>query len=262
MQALNDLTFGVEFEFIVRVPIAPYRAATLGKSWCLGTIDEPEFMGDPQLSKRTVVPSSIRHAVHLEIAQTLRDASIPCNEVGNPNDFSMWAVTHDNSIRPHKGQPPNYLGLDDAEVGVELKTRILPFSEKSLEEVRYALKVIKEKFQVRTNDSTGLHVHIGRDKPRDSEDIFALSTLKNLICLVTIFEFQIERIHPPCRINNFNCRPVRDCFPKTRSLQYALTQINAQCTISDLVALMSIYGNIVDMSGNSAYNLRQLLGGY
>lgn len=81
--------------------------------------------------------------------------------------------------------------------GVELISRVLPVRETRLwcTELRNVLEVLGRSFLYETNESTGLHVHVGQS----SNQPLPLAALKNLAVIVTLFEHVMDRLHPAHR---------------------------------------------------------------
>ncbi len=288
-----DLTFGVEFEFIVRVKTDAYMPAAL------------QLQSTLDLNKRATMqtgPMCLLAAVQHHIMETLRATgvlvnSIPfgsaashwkfvpsadgqsfmfderCSLSANSEDlvegharFNRWTVSTDGTIdfRNPQGLP---LGHGEVEVPIELQTRKLPLSLASLEEVSHVLRLLESQFSIRTNSSTGLHVHIGNAAGTPGQP-FWLSTLKNLASLVTVCAPIIEQIHPPWRIDNGACLSPLDCFGDAHADEWELmSKINWIPDIEGLTQFMAGGGDesdtLFDMTPWFAYNFLQVReGGY
>ena len=163
-------TFGVEVEFVVKI------------------LPQGE-----DFSQRT--------AVQEPMARLLTAAGFTVNEVGTRGTYEKWTVERDGSIKPEDSED------DDpnprmAYFGVELKSRVLPVNAISFDEIGQVMDIVKLNFQTVKNWTTGLHVHVGNGNRG-----FSLRCLKNLAELVTLFEHQINSLHPYDRIENFFCAP-------------------------------------------------------
>ena len=102
--------------------------------------------------------------------------------------------------------------------GVELKTPVLDYSVEGISGVARALEVLRAEYGERgfVNESCGLHVHVGSlgTFPSHSNGTggsrksagFALTTLKNIATLVTVFNRLFNSLHPRHRISNPHCR--------------------------------------------------------
>lgn len=78
------------------------------------------------------------------------------------------------------------------------------FSEDAIETVGKVCMLLKNTYCIRTNDSTGLHVHIG-----NGFHSFPFHTIRNLAAFLWIFEPQLTMLHPEHRHNTCFCCPVR-----------------------------------------------------
>lgn len=164
-------TFGVEFEFVVKIP-------------------RPQNV-DFYFTQRT--------AVQEPMARRLMEGGFAVNEIGTHGSYEKWTIERDVSIKPEDCED------DDPKLvyfGVELKSRILPVNRSSLDEIFQVVDIVNLNFQTAVNLTTGLHVHVGNGNRG-----FPLRCLKKLALLVTLFEHQIHSVHPDDRTDNFFCDP-------------------------------------------------------
>ncbi|KAG6986688.1 hypothetical protein G7Y79_00074g098850 [Physcia stellaris] len=232
------LTFGVEFEFILAIPIA--------------TLPPP-----PPASKPPT-PSSLTafHDSHIcaRLAHILRRSGLAVNPwEGRVVDYSLWTVDQDASIT---ACAPSGKWRGYHFCGVELKTPVLDFSVAGLGAIAYALEVLGEEYGERAfvNESCGLHVHVGSLGPTSYSSFngsgngtggrgkgesvgFPLNTLKNLATLVTVFNRAFNSLHPSHRVENAHCRSPAANF---RALDpWAMAEaINRITSVDALAALM------------------------
>ncbi|KAI9752620.1 MAG: hypothetical protein M1835_001081 [Candelina submexicana] len=288
-----DLTFGVEFEFVVRVKTNIYLPAALQLQSTVGNVD------------RTVTRPShqcLRAALQHHMMQVLRSNGILVNDialnatssqwtlipsgdgesymfdesyclssdyetdVGKYARFNRWTITTDGTIEFGDSQRgPS--GADETDIAIELNTRKLHLNPASLQEVSHVLELLTSQFDIRTNESTGLHVHIGNAAGTPGEP-FWLSTLKNLASLVTVCNPIIEQLHPPWRIHNEACTSPLEHFDDPGAHESVLVEeIGWIPTIADLAYFMA--GGVgdgrsfIDKTPWYAYNFLQTCdGGY
>lgn len=232
-------TFGVELEFIVRYRIEDY---------------EPAFaMGEGDLCPTHLYMSrSAQFAAIIgkRIVATLRKAAYIVNDVFSRINYENWTVANDGTI-----------SWDDLEIsrgfdycGVEFKTPALPYSEEALILIQRAVMLIKSHFQVFVNQSCGLHVHVGN---RDSG--FPLQTLKNIGMLTTIFERQIDMIHPEHRLASLYAQRVASQFRQMGPLERA-QRIDDIEDIEELIDCYHLRSSGV-REGYMAYNFLNLVTG-
>lgn len=185
---------------------------------------------------------------------TLRSGGLSVNPwEGRVVDYSFWTVDQDASITV---SAPSSTGRWDGHhlCGIELKTPVLDFSASGLSALSHALSILDAEFgeRVFVNESCGLHVHVGSvgsppfpnnsrkptTKTNKRSAGFALSTLKNLATLVTVFNRAFNALHPAHRVaNNPHCRSPAANFRDTDPWAMA-EAINLTQSVDALVALM------------------------
>ena len=176
MEGLN-VTFGIELEFVVA-----HRAA--------------QYTNVPHMDPNSAVRA---HIIHL-----LQEAGFLVNELTPPHNYGLWTVGTDGSIKTDPKDPFLSEWNDCQFSAVELITPKFYWSQSAVafQQLERALLIILENFTTFTNQSCGLHVHVG------NEDWgFPRSTLRKFAQVVTAFERQLASIHPFHRINNVHCRP-------------------------------------------------------
>ncbi|KAL8691608.1 MAG: hypothetical protein Q9218_003203 [Villophora microphyllina] len=189
-----NLTFGVELEVIFRYDLQRYEKYIDADDGVFGELnvqEKQDFGGSRDDAK-------LNRLVRADIIDCLRGAGIPVHGLldkpKRQNEFSQWTISYDVSIQTPK---------DGAcYTGVEIKSPVLFFSKKADEHIRKVIALLKQNFTVSTNESCGLHVHVGNRK-----DGFPLTTVKNLSMLVTAFERQVNSLHPASRATSRLCRP-------------------------------------------------------
>ncbi|MCJ1469250.1 hypothetical protein MMC07_007883 [Pseudocyphellaria aurata] len=227
------LTFGVELEFIVCYDPEDYHDAMItadGRIW-------PKKHGPVSYRKYGVLVSRhmvqilnengfpTAHADHSE--ESDMDASgilaDKCEHADSANmDFSKWSVGTDCSVEP----------VDNSgRYAIEVRTPVLVWSEAALEELQKFVKFLVSRFRLYTNESCGLHVHLGNENKG-----FNMRTLKNFCSLITLFERQLDSLHPSHRLRNLNARSVRSAFKPNALVGERLAIISELGTLDDLVS--------------------------
>ena len=131
------------------------------------------------------------------IYSTLHNAGIPVNSAFDyKTNYNKWTIAEDSTILEfEESQGPTTPSLFRY-FGFELKSRILPVTApSSFQEITSVLHLIKSRFDLVTNMTCGLHVHVGNGTKG-----FPVRTLRTLAQLVTAFEPEIHRLHADSRI--------------------------------------------------------------
>lgn len=241
MNAPLTTTFGIEIEFIVAYNQADYAHKLFLESRRLWE-DNPGCIHGCKFR-----PHIISHMIDV-----LREAGFSVNDLYCYNDYSNWSVDTDGSTdaMPEYPLDPEFEGLHF--YGMELKTPVFFFSQvtPALCQIEKMLNTLQRNFKVFTNDTCGLHVHVG-----NREVGFPLDTLKSFAKLVTAFENQLSSVHPDHRIYNLHCRAPGANFPGRDPLE-KIAIINDADSTETLVGCMSSCRN--GDSGGFAYNFTNL----
>ena len=159
--------------------------------------------------------------------------------------YENWSIEWDESIKETFYKPS-----EGGSMGFELVSRVLTPTSESMQEVSQVLDLIKSRFSMSNNASTGLHIHIGNGGKE-----FPLGALKNFAMLVVAFEDLIHSLHPPERLQSRYCKPPSLCvdFEEDSSLFSKVLRIEACESVADLVSLMN------PRNRRCAYNFYNLL---
>ncbi|KAL2042552.1 hypothetical protein N7G274_005046 [Stereocaulon virgatum] len=192
-----SLTFGIELECLIEYDPAGYDSDSALRSLdgILGTREH-----------------KIEMLVCRGIACALSSHGFPATDwMQNPSP-QTWVVDRDRSIQLPANKPGrSYLDI-------ELKSPAYNLLRKALDQVQSVVSVVTEEFTVHTNDSCGLHVHVGNQRKG-----FPLQTFKNFCMLTTVFEPQFNSLHPPERLgDSFYLRPLTRAFEGVSPLDTAL----------------------------------------
>ena len=181
-----NLTFGIEIECVIKVSEAQLAL----------------IQSNPHSNSLSHVPDD-EDMVHEEIYHRLVNNGIPCFQPGESTRrrYDCWKIDTDPTIsleRPAGDDGHAYFQM-------ELVSRILQPTQDGFKEIEKVLDLIKSMFILKTNISTGLHVHVGNQR-----DGFPLHTLKQFALAVVAFEQIIHSIHPDNRIDRDSwwCRPI------------------------------------------------------
>ncbi|KAI4201293.1 MAG: hypothetical protein LQ350_003331 [Teloschistes chrysophthalmus] len=190
-----SLTFGVEIELIVCYDIRRYERF-LPSGY--------EVFGEPEGSLRYLGPEDalLNPLVRADIIECLQRKGVPVHGLSHapkgPDKISCWTVSYDVSIITTNETRTNE--WDGARyTGVEIISPALCYSQSSFVQIQEVLDILKQNFTVTTNETCGLHVHVG-----NHSDGFPLSTVKNLGLFVAAFERQFNSLHPIERIGRFH----------------------------------------------------------
>lgn len=246
MDAPLNLTFGVEFEFIVRYNPAkyePYMSSADGILW-YGHGEEQSLYREEKLGMM----------VRAHIIAAFHKNGIPVNRYGRNGEpekgYQKWGVTRDGSIYPgDECEDPRFPNLRCT--GVELQSPAYHLTDHSINQVEQVLKLLTNNFDVFVNSSCGLHVHVG-----NGHRGLPVRTLKNFCFLTAAFERQLNSLHPLHRIQNEYARPFSRLHPK-QSTWGKLLAIDGLNTVLELVDLFNTCDGVKD--AHVAYNLANLV---
>lgn len=235
MDGLFEPTFGIELEFIVFYQKQEYvDACYRAHSHSPSVADYEEVLAQHMVDE-------------------LRANNFPVN---NPHvdNSDNWTVSSDSTVGLERDEVPRH--LDGSEwYPVELKSPAYRYRMEALTEVQRALDLVKEKFEIFVNETCGFHVHVG-NRNRG----FTVETLKNLALLVTVFERQINQLHPRHRNSNSWCDTPRLQF-QSLNLWEVVEAIEAMPDIENLVLLMCRNRQFGGASKYQAYNFTNLTRG-
>lgn len=182
-----QLTFGVELECIVRYDPKIYKAelrAAEGKIW--DTEPSPTLHGKYGFLVR-------RHMIEFLNRNGISTNS--CQETG----FSKWTVDTDGTVFP--------IDTTGSWYAIELISPVLFFSPASLKEVETVVELLASEFHLHVNESCGLHVHMGNENRG-----FNIRTLKSFCSMISVFEHQLNSLHPPHRLQNEHAKSTSRAF--------------------------------------------------
>lgn len=206
------LTFGVELEFIVRYSPERYQDNLLvseGKQWPI----------DIDFSQ--TLHNKYGTLVRLDMIQFLNENGFVTNGPQD-EDFSKWTVSTDFTVAP--------LDTCGGWYPIELKTPALIYSSAALEKIERVVSLLVSKFKLHTNESCGLHVHVGNE-----DRGFSLRTLKNFCSLITVFQDQLNSMHTVDRLHNHFVQSLSKAFHMCSTTKGKLSIINELKTVDHLI---------------------------
>lgn len=204
------MTFGIELEFFVRYDPEDYYEELLageGVFWPTGLSETHHKYGA---------------LICLEMIQILRKNGFSTNDFMFANS-SKWTVLTDDTVIPNDTSGNWY--------PIELKSPAFFCSDRSLEDIKMVVELLGSKFQLYTNNSCGFHVHVG-NRNRG----FSLSTLKRFCSLITVFDYQLDSLHPRNRRQNVFAKSMRRVFDRGTSLEGKLAIIDELKSVRDLIS--------------------------
>jgi len=224
-----ELTFGLELEFIVRYDPSKYEAALGFRKW------------DPRTRRETKFEIILRD----HIIKELKGIGIPICERREKPTIQKWVITSDESI--DCDNEPNC-------VGIEIKSSAYNLSEAALTQVEAAIKSLNDKFDIFVNESCGLHVHVGNQRKG-----FQLQTLKNFCMLTTIFERQLNSLHPPDRVSGLGMSFAKGPTQAFKGINLWDTALLLQSAPNHRKLIQRYATKGKDRDRNQAYNLMPLV---
>ncbi|KAI6856002.1 hypothetical protein KC338_g8635 [Hortaea werneckii] len=191
----HNLTFGIELEFL-----CIYAPGCFTNCVPDPTILLPQYPDQPVSEAgaaiyHALLAAGIPATGHESLDEDIND---PCPP------YTRWSVTEDicNLTLTERLHLPPHHRVET----VELSSRKLPYHPVSLwqKEVYTILRLLhrlerETGCRFLTNNSTGLHVHVGLPGPGEKIE---LRTAKNVLQLVTAFEGRIDLVHAVNRIRN------------------------------------------------------------
>ncbi|MCJ1426979.1 hypothetical protein MMC29_004882 [Sticta canariensis] len=228
------LTFGVELEFIACYNPEDYQdklQAAEGKFW-------------PVKSTSWSRREKYGNLVSRHMVQILNENGF-CTNNYQRKGFLKWTVDTDSTITP--------FDISGNWYAIEVKTPVLYFCRAALEHVQRAVTLLVSKFKLYTNENCGLHVHVGNE-----DRGFTMGTLKHFCSLITVFEHQLDSLHPPARLKNPHVKSMRKAFSPEATLVEKLSIIDKLEAVNDLIHKLH-FTEYADNDRNMAYNLFNLL---
>ena len=211
MDAPFRLTFGVELEFIARYKREDYKERLLAAEeelWPTGP--------NPPLHVQYGI------TVRLHMIQILNENGFPTNSY-RYKDLSKWTVDTDGTLASDDRNEDWY--------AIELKTPVLISCQANLDKIQTVVELLVSKFKLYTNESCGLHVHVGNENRG-----FTLPTLKSFCFLITAFENQLNSLHPPHRLDNENAKNTCQIFRPGASRAEKLSIVAKLRSVDDLIS--------------------------
>lgn len=202
-------TFGVEFELIVK-----YKHADRGQKRST-TAGSPAFCYNDRN----------RNAhIHGQVVEVLRRAGLQVNDYNTRGEnWICWTVKASSTIGALPGDKDQISAWSFCPV--KITTPVMRFERNEehdpFREIERMLRALKKKFKVMVNSTCGLQVHVGAfTDPHDKQWFFSrgfpLQTLRNFTQLVSLFELEINALHPPTRvIHSKCCEPPSQLLPET-----------------------------------------------
>lgn len=244
--------FRVTFELLIR-----YRLEDYFPRQCDGC-------SSPDETEQLYAP------VREHVLEVLQDASLKVNDSDlRESDGGCWTAKTNTVVTPlphnRRDEYVNVLGFCPMEIG----SPILRFHEKpgmnSFMEVEHMLRALRRNFKVIVNSTCGLRVEIGSFTSLDRDLYlsrgFPLQTLRNFIQLVTLFEFELNALHPVDRVLHADyCQLPSKLIKKSEDPVILLDRC------SDVATLQRVWQEGMAMSDSlstdipPAYNISSLLG--
>jgi len=182
---IAPLTFGVEFEFIV-------------KSLPTNVKCPP----DPEKEDRPVRWDGLKNApgyrdtadIHQQMANVFHKYGIAnfhykCKDASE--DHKRWTIDEDISVELAEGDKNPVYQYTSVETVSPIYYNSLSKNNMGLDEIQRVLSIVRNEFRVHVPASAGMHVHVGNGKKG-----FTKSHLQSLLSILYVFEKQIQILHP------------------------------------------------------------------
>lgn len=264
----NRLSFGVEFEFALLVlhnnqedPDPQDHRPVRGIDRYQPASDEAEEKEEEEeeededsrshVSNETSslemrnAHSSIKHTLLSNGIPVLTEADIKYNEIPHgTHKLDYWHVTEDSSI----GVPAHLRGKYIYHQ-IEVKSPAYLSSEEALEAVQKVCCILTHSYRIVTDESCGLHVHVGTGVPALG---FETDVVRKLIATLWTFAPQLDKIHPMHRRRNDSFCPPIGKYSKLAETNSGLSRMEALSEILHAHTIDELYdlvGGVDDDDG-------------
>ena len=244
-ERIFEKTFGVEIEFLLAYD-------------CPNSFDE--LAGEAAESSQPGISTELTWTVERDpaeearqrIVEAFREAGLACNDFRVSRESfncDQWEVASDGTVAERGELEKSHLYFANGKTieltpqvwaklfltSVEVKSRILPAGQASLDEIMKAVDVILQ-FDTLVNYTAGLHIHVGAGRLPEAGG-FDLRTLKNLMEFVTVAP--LHELHSRDRLNNEFCQlPVWSFSRKERSPAAIVRRFETFTKVRDLITFV------------------------
>ncbi|KAL2008134.1 hypothetical protein VTN00DRAFT_8116 [Thermoascus crustaceus] len=238
-------TFGVEFELIVK-----YKHADRGQKQS-STEGSPAFCCDNRNRNAHILG---------RVIEVLRQAGLQVNDYNTRGDWVCWTVKTSSTIGALPADKDTINVWSFCPVKITMPVMRFERNEEyePFREIERMLRALKKKFKVVVNSTCGLHVHVGAfTDPHDKQWFFSrgfpLQTLRNFTQLVSLFELEINALHPPTRVIHPKCcEPPSQLLPETDDPVSLIEQCEDFVTLNRLWEGKNRYCNDNNDNNNAA----------
>lgn len=196
MTTPNTITFGVELEFLV-----PFLRPD--------EVDPAAGTDERRPVTRVSGARTPFSAVQVEIYGLLKSHNIPVrNSPGSSSEVDRsgatvylpqeWCIDEDQSVAERRE------GFGYSWASIELRSPVLAANTDSYLHVSQVVTLLRERFRIRVNQSTGFHVHVGM-----GADPLPPRVVHRLAQLLWCADGMLSGLHPPERAVGFTAAPVR-----------------------------------------------------
>ncbi|KAL1857159.1 hypothetical protein Plec18170_003275 [Paecilomyces lecythidis] len=248
-----NYNFRVTFEVLVRYRLGDYHPQQLEDERSPLDETEPTY-------------ASVRE----KVVQVFASSSLLVNKYDNREpDARRWTIKANTVITPlphnRRDEYVNVIGF----CPMEITSPVIPIQEKaagnSFTEIELMLRILRKNFKIIVNSTCGLRVEIGCCAKLQYNNCiargFPLQTLRNFAQLVTLFETEINALHPVHRVLYADyCRLPSQLIKKS---QDPVTLLNRCTDPATLDRTWQEGLNISDSSSNEAppaYSFSNVLG--
>jgi len=196
---LTPLTFGVEIETVCLWSLPRSLNPEPGHVDKLAPalqLPRPEWNYNAQEARRQM-QELVRS---IDVPEGV-DPSLGENEAEDGQHYLDWTFKGDTSINEPSARRAGYEGFE----GIEITSPIMWATEESFQYVNRVFRALTGKFRLRINQTTGLHVHVGRGTKRN----FSQQELRYFGAMIWSAEHVLDTLQPPERRSNHYSMCVR-----------------------------------------------------
>ncbi|RYP14954.1 hypothetical protein DL765_006022 [Monosporascus sp. GIB2] len=132
--------------------------------------------------------------------------------------YENWEIEDDGSLYQQKslGYEENFpfYGPIQQWVSLEIQSPVEYATPEAFEAIKYALRVLTQKYRMRVNDTCSVHVHVGQGIER-----LPLDMIRRIAGLSWAADLLLFTLHNPLRRANIFCRPIREYSNMARGVE-------------------------------------------
>ncbi|KAL7629191.1 hypothetical protein AAE478_000711 [Parahypoxylon ruwenzoriense] len=181
-------SFGIELEFIVAWLPPEYKDPHEKDAHLLPPLLRMDGSGfDTTIEILTHIRETFRkHGVAVNTPRTI-EASASSDVPTRLRNRDRWDIGLDSSVEEPRIR-------DYSWQGIEVTSPAMWATKESFDEVRYVINLLKSRYRLRINPTTGFHVHVANGK-----NFFTADMIKRMGAFLWAADPLLSRLHPPWR---------------------------------------------------------------